>query len=92
MPVACEKITQTTGLIVCGLYNRRKIAASIDRIPVKAMFGENRYADLIGKELPNDVWEQLEGEEDLAEALGIGSVGEEERNEEVERSDNDNNR
>ena len=30
------------------------------------MFGENRYADLIGKELPNDVWEQLEGEEDLA--------------------------
>ena len=82
MFVRCEKITQSQK------YNG--FHRGISRTPFNAMFGENRYADHIGKDLPNDVWEQLEGEEDLAEALGVGSVGEEERNEVVERSDNTN--
>ena len=52
------------------------------------MFGENRYSDLSGNEFPNDVWQQLEGEEDLAEALGVG-VGEKEETGEVDGCDHE---
>ena len=66
-----------------------RLHSGIGRTPFKAMFGENRYSDLSGNEVPNDVWQQLEGEEDLAEALGVG-VGEEVEEEgEVDGSDHE---
>ena len=57
------------GLVQSQKNNR--LHSGISRTPFKTMFGENRYSDLSGNGLPNDVWQQLEGEEDLAEALGV---------------------
>ena len=46
----------------------------IGRSPYKALFGENRYNGSRGAELPNEVWEQIETEEQLAEALNVTNV------------------
>ena len=35
------------------------------------MFGENRYTDMTANNLPDEIWDQLRTEEDLAAALGI---------------------
>ena len=33
------------------------------------MFGDNRYRDCLGTAVPNDVWERIQTEEELSEAL-----------------------
>ena len=74
------------GLRFVQSQKNNRLYSGIGITPFNAMFGENRYSDLSGNQLPNDVWQQLEGEEDLAEALG---VGEEEEEGEVDGSDHE---
>ena len=59
----------------------------IGRSPYQAMFGDNRYRDYRGAALPNEVWQNIETEEQLAEALNTAPLPEESSNENESEND-----
>ena len=63
-------------------YRKSRLHSGIGRSPYKAMFGEQRYNDVSGLRLPNDVWAQLETEEALAESLNEPSLQEQDQDHE----------
>ena len=76
---------------VSNSYNRRRTITCIVRSAERHSkpCSESRHSDLSGNELPNDVWQQLEGEEDLDQALGVGVGEEEEEENDVDSSDHE---
>ena len=78
------------GLRCVQWQKNNRLHSGIGRTPYTAMFGKSRYADTTANNLPDEIWDQLQSEKDLAAALGIEGAATDSSEEGDEREEDEN--